>query len=76
MEASVRNPTSTYRWILIVLEVNIPVGNFAMDTWVTLSGGTAWAINFEGIIYRTGTADPGGTMITSKPSRKQDISTF
>ncbi|KAM3067848.1 hypothetical protein ACMFMG_011332 [Clarireedia jacksonii] len=41
--------------------VNIPLGNFAMSTWVTLAGGTAWAINLEGIIYRTGTA--GGHMI-------------
>ena len=25
-----------------------------MATWVTLSGGTAWGINFEGVIERTG----------------------
>lgn len=41
--------------------VNIPLGTFAMATWVTLSGGNAWAINLEGIIVRTGTA--GGNMI-------------
>lgn len=35
-------------------EVNIPLGNYAMATWVTLSGGTAWGINLEGVIYRTG----------------------
>ncbi|PQE28144.1 glycoside hydrolase family 28 protein [Rutstroemia sp. NJR-2017a BBW] len=46
--------------------VNIPLGNFAMSTWVTLSGGTAWAINLEGIIYRTGTA--GGHMIVIQNS--------
>jgi rhamnogalacturonan hydrolase len=34
--------------------VNIPLGNYAMSTWVTLTGGTAWAINLEGVIYRTG----------------------
>ena len=44
--------------------VEIPLGSYAMATWVTLSGGTAWGINFEGTIYRTGTA--GGTMISSK----------
>jgi len=27
-----------------------------MATWVTLSGGNAWGINFEGVIYRTGYA--------------------
>jgi rhamnogalacturonan hydrolase len=41
--------------------VNIPSGTFALATWVTLSGGSAWAINLEGIIVRTGTA--GGNMI-------------
>ncbi len=41
--------------------VEIPVGSYAMATWVTLSGGKAWGINFEGTIYRKGTA--GGTMI-------------
>ncbi|GLI73171.1 hypothetical protein PoHVEF18_001381 [Penicillium ochrochloron] len=41
--------------------VNIPSGTFAMATWVTLSGGSAWAINLEGTIIRTGTA--GGNMI-------------
>lgn len=34
--------------------VNIPLGNYAMATWVTLSGGNAWGINLEGVIYRTG----------------------
>lgn len=36
--------------------VNIPSGTFAMATWATLSGGSAWAINLEGTIIRTGTA--------------------
>ncbi|KAL9111528.1 MAG: hypothetical protein Q9227_004016 [Pyrenula ochraceoflavens] len=46
--------------------VNIPTGNFAMSTWQTLSGGTAWAINLDGIILRTGTA--GGHMIIVEKS--------
>lgn len=25
-----------------------------MATWVNLSGGNAWGINLEGVIYRTG----------------------
>lgn len=40
--------------------VQIPTGNYAMATWVTLSGGNAWALQFDGIISRTGTA--GGNM--------------
>jgi rhamnogalacturonan hydrolase len=32
-----------------------------MSTWQTLSGGSGWAIQLDGIIYRTGTA--GGHMI-------------
>ncbi|KAH8646097.1 pectin lyase fold/virulence factor [Xylariales sp. PMI_506] len=46
--------------------VNIPSGNFAMATWVTLSGGNAWGINLEGTILRTGTA--GGHMIVIEDS--------
>ncbi|EDO04556.1 hypothetical protein SS1G_07039 [Sclerotinia sclerotiorum 1980 UF-70] len=46
--------------------VNIPLGNYAMSTWVTLSGGKAWAINLEGVIFRTGTA--GGHMIVIENS--------
>ena len=38
-----------------------PPGNYGMSTWVTLSGGTAWALQLDGIIYRVGTA--GGNMI-------------
>lgn len=41
--------------------VVIPTGNFAMATYVTLSGGSAWAVQMDGTITRTGTA--GGNMI-------------
>jgi len=41
--------------------VQIPAGNYAMATWVTLSGCSAWALQLDGIISRTGTA--GGNMI-------------
>ncbi|KAL1970633.1 hypothetical protein VTN77DRAFT_4277 [Rasamsonia byssochlamydoides] len=41
--------------------VYIPPGNYALATWVTLSGGTTWALQLDGIIYRTGTS--GGNMI-------------
>ncbi|RDW73261.1 pectin lyase-like protein [Coleophoma cylindrospora] len=51
--------------------VNIPVGDFAMSTWVTLTGGKAWAINLEGVIYRTGTA--GGNMIYIEHSTDFEI---
>lgn len=39
----------------------IPTGTYALDTWVTLTGGSAWAIQLDGTIIRTG-AD-GGNMI-------------
>jgi hypothetical protein len=34
--------------------VYIPPGDYGMSTWVSLSGGTAWALQLDGIIYRTG----------------------
>jgi rhamnogalacturonan hydrolase len=51
--------------------VNIPSGTFAMATWVTLSGGSAWAINWEGTIVRTGT--DGGNMIYIEHSTDFEI---
>ncbi|KAJ5620186.1 extracellular rhamnogalacturonase [Penicillium lagena] len=51
--------------------VNIPLGTFALATWVTLSGGNAWAINLEGVIVRTGTA--GGNMIYIEHSTDFEI---
>lgn len=51
--------------------VNIPLGTFALETWVTLSGGNAWAINLEGVIVRTGTA--GGNMIYIEHSTDFEI---
>lgn len=41
--------------------VVIPSGNYAMNTWVELTGGSGWALQLDGVIYRTGTA--GGNMI-------------
>ncbi|KIW02996.1 hypothetical protein, variant [Verruconis gallopava] len=41
--------------------VVIPEGEYVMATWVTLNGGSAWALQFDGTVYRTGTA--GGNMI-------------
>jgi rhamnogalacturonan hydrolase len=41
--------------------VIIPEGDYAMKTWVTLNGGSGWALQLDGIIYRTGT--DGGNMI-------------
>lgn len=41
--------------------VYIPPGDYALDTWVTLTGGSSTAIRMDGIIYRTGT--DGGNMI-------------
>jgi rhamnogalacturonan hydrolase len=41
--------------------VIVPTGDYALATWVTLSGGSAVSIQIDGIITRTGTA--GGNMI-------------
>lgn len=41
--------------------VVIPSGDYALSTWVSLSGGEAWALQLDGTIYRTGT--DGGNMI-------------
>ncbi|KAL4930492.1 putative extracellular rhamnogalacturonase [Aspergillus undulatus] len=41
--------------------VYIPPGDYAIETWVKLSGCKACAIQLDGIIYRTGT--DGGNMI-------------
>ncbi|KAI9650728.1 hypothetical protein NHQ30_000752 [Ciborinia camelliae] len=32
--------------------VYVPPGDYGMTTWVTLSGGSAWALKLDGIIYR------------------------
>ena len=41
--------------------VLVPEGNYALNTWVTTSGGKGIALQIDGIIYRTGQA--GGNMI-------------
>lgn len=41
--------------------VVIPAGNYNLASWVSLSGGKAWALQLDGVITRTGTA--GGNMI-------------
>ncbi|CRL18680.1 Glycoside hydrolase, family 28 [Penicillium camemberti] len=44
--------------------VYIPAGDYAFESWVTLSGGQSCAIQLDGILYRTGTDD--GNMIMVK----------
>ncbi|KAF4534067.1 Glycoside hydrolase family 28 [Lasiodiplodia theobromae] len=39
----------------------IPEGDYAISTWVKLAGGSAWALQIDGTIYRTGT--DGGNMV-------------
>lgn len=41
--------------------VYVPGGKYVLDSWVTLNGGNAWALQLDGVVYRTGTA--GGNMI-------------
>ncbi|RAH82243.1 rhamnogalacturonase rhgB [Aspergillus japonicus CBS 114.51] len=41
--------------------VYIPEGDYAMSTWVKLAGGSAWALQLDGTIYRDSTE--GGNMI-------------
>lgn len=35
--------------------VVVPAGDYAMKTWATFEGGKAWALQLDGVIYRTGT---------------------
>ncbi|KAF7950235.1 hypothetical protein EAE96_007526 [Botrytis aclada] len=44
--------------------VYVPPGDYGMTTWVTLSGGSAWALKLDGIIYRVNGDD--GNMIMIK----------
>jgi rhamnogalacturonan hydrolase len=44
--------------------VVVPSGNYAMKTWVTFEGGNAWALQLDGVIYRTGT-DAGNMLLIS-----------
>ncbi|KAF7891894.1 hypothetical protein EAF00_008196 [Botryotinia globosa] len=44
--------------------VYVPPGDYGMSTWITLSGGSAWALKLDGIIYRVGTDN--GNMIMIK----------
>ncbi|KAL7278816.1 hypothetical protein ACG7TL_007833 [Trametes sanguinea] len=39
----------------------VPAGNYNMQTWVTLNGGSKWAFRLDGLITRASTA--GGNMI-------------
>lgn len=41
--------------------IYIPPGNYVQSTWITLKGGSNYAVQIDGIITRTGTA--GGHMI-------------
>jgi hypothetical protein len=41
--------------------VVVPSGDYALSTWVDLSGGNAWALQLDGVITRTG--NEGGNMI-------------
>ncbi|KAJ4373720.1 hypothetical protein N0V86_007863 [Didymella sp. IMI 355093] len=42
--------------------VVVPAGNYAMKTWATFEGGKAWALQLDGVIYRTGT-DAGNMLM-------------
>lgn len=34
--------------------IYVPPGEYGMSTWVSLSGGQGWALQLDGVIYRTG----------------------
>ncbi|KAI9268018.1 hypothetical protein BDA99DRAFT_353635 [Phascolomyces articulosus] len=48
------------------------LGEYVLDTWANLNGGESWAIQLDGIIYRTGRN--GGNMIGIK--RAKDFELF
>ena len=37
--------------------VVIPSGDYVMKTWATMNGGKNWALQLDGVIYRTGTGE-------------------
>lgn len=41
--------------------VYVPSGDYVIENFVTLSGGNAWALQIDGLVYRTGTS--GGNVI-------------
>ncbi|TDL22539.1 pectin lyase-like protein, partial [Rickenella mellea] len=45
----------------------IPPGSYSMSTWQTLSGGSHWALQMDGVITRTGSN--GGHMIAIKNAK-------
>lgn len=47
--------------------VYVPSGNYVMENLVTLSGANAWALQIDGIVYRTG-GSGGATMISIENS--------
>lgn len=47
--------------------VYIPPGDYALDTWVKLSGGKGWALQLDGVIYRTG-SDAGNMFMIEHSS--------
>ncbi|KAJ9151315.1 Rhamnogalacturonase A [Pleurostoma richardsiae] len=51
--------------------VYIPPGEYGMSTWVSLSGGQDWALQLDGIIYRTGSQS--GNMIYIEKSRNFEL---
>jgi rhamnogalacturonan hydrolase len=50
----------------------IPPGEYGLHTWVTLSGGDGFAIQWDGVIHRTG--DAGGNMLLVQ--RSDDVEIF
>lgn len=51
--------------------VYVPPGEYGMSTWASLSGGQGWALQMDGVIYRTGTA--GGHMIYIEKAKDVEI---
>ena len=43
--------------------VLVPPGEYTLSTWVNLSGGSAWALQLDGVIYRSESTTAGGNMI-------------
>jgi rhamnogalacturonan hydrolase len=50
----------------------IPPGDYGLRTWVNLSGGEGFAIQWDGVIHRTG--DSGGNMLMVQ--RSDDVEIF
>lgn len=55
----------------LMLVVYVPPGDYGMSTWASLVGGSAWALQLDGIIYRVGYSNHPLSFLESRLTRPQ-----